>query len=243
VKNTVSEPTALDSLLAAKNPLLLTKARATAAVEWAESYAHCRQSPNCLLTPQAAQAADLLLARIWLAQGRTAAALELLQEALIPIEAAGRMRLALEAYILEALAYNQRQEAAQSQAALLRALALARPEGLTRIFVDNGCPLAALLAEARRLSPGHAAHLPETPRNGDTIQAAADAAQTEHLTDREQDILALIAQGQTNRQIADILYLSVGTVKGHINHIFSKLEVQNRTQALLRAHELGLLDL
>jgi LuxR family maltose regulon positive regulatory protein len=62
------------------------------------------------------------------------------------------------------------------------------------------------------------------------------------LTEREQEILSLIAQGQSNRQIADALFISVGTVKGHVNHIFGKLDVKSRTQALLRARELNLLD-
>jgi LuxR family transcriptional regulator, maltose regulon positive regulatory protein len=178
-----------------------------------------------------------------LAQGRTEAALNLLQEALGPIEAAGHIRLAVEAYILQALAYHRHQEAANSQKAVLRALALARPEGLTRVFVDNGRPLAALLLQARHLYPKYTAHLLEAIHDNGAAPSAPGAARTDPLTEREQDILALIAQGQTNRQIANILYLGIGTVKGHINHMFRKLNVQNRTQALLRARELGLLDL
>ena len=64
----------------------------------------------------------------------------------------------------------------------------------------------------------------------------------EPLTEREQEILALIALGQSNSQIASALFISVGTVKGHVNHIFGKLDVKSRTQALLRARELKLLD-
>lgn len=74
--------------------------------------------------------------------------------------------------------------------------------------------------------------------------AAADAAPSpllDPLTEREQEILNLIARGQTNRQIADALFISVGTVKGHVNHIFGKLDVTNRTQALVQARELNLL--
>ena len=62
----------------------------------------------------------------------------------------------------------------------------------------------------------------------------------EPLTDREQDVLRLLAQGQTNRQIADTLSVVVGTVKSHNNRIFGKLGVNNRTQAIVRAREAGL---
>ncbi|MCA9874205.1 MAG: response regulator transcription factor, partial [Anaerolineales bacterium] len=76
-----------------------------------------------------------------------------------------------------------------------------------------------------------------TPANGTASPALLDP-----LTERELDILSLIAQGQSNRQIADALFISVGTVKGHVNHIFSKLDVQNRTQAVIRARELELVE-
>jgi LuxR family transcriptional regulator, maltose regulon positive regulatory protein len=213
-----------------------------AAVEWAESYARCRQTPDCPLTPLAAQTADLLLARVWMARGRTEAALNLLQDLIRAAEAAGRIRLTVEAYTLQALAYDRQQETARSQKAILHALALAKPEGLVRVFVENGRPLAALLAQVRHLYPNYVAHLLNEMRAGAMTGAATDEACPDPLTEREQDILALLAQGQSNQQIASALYISVGTVKGHINHIFSKLNAQNRTQALLRAHELGLIE-
>jgi LuxR family maltose regulon positive regulatory protein len=62
------------------------------------------------------------------------------------------------------------------------------------------------------------------------------------LTGRELEILSLIAQGCSNRQIADKLVISVGTVKGHVNHILSKLDAPNRTGAVARARDLSLLD-
>jgi len=77
---------------------------------------------------------------------------------------------------------------------------------------------------------------------GGSVEGAAVSRLLDPLTEREQEILGLLAQGQSNRQIAGTLFISVGTVKGHVNHIFSKLEVKNRTQALVRARELGLLD-
>lgn len=212
------------------------------AEEWAETYARRRKTPDCPLPPLMAQAADLLLARIWLAQGHPAAALNLLQEALHELEAAGRIRLVVEANVLQALAYARQNETAASQKAVIRALALARPEGYVRVFVENGRSLAALLHHVRHLFPNYVAQLLSAMGEGAATSQAGSGLLLDALTERERDIMALIAQGQTNRQIADALFISVGTVKGHINHIFGKLAVQNRTQALVRARELDLLD-
>ena len=214
-----------------------------AAGEWAETYAAQRKTADCPLTPVNAQTADLLLARVWLAQGRPEAALELLQEALCEFEAAGRIRLIVEGNIVQAMAYARQNETAASQKALIRALTLAKPEGYARVFVENGRSLATLLHQARHLYPTYVAQLLSAIGERSPIAQAESGLPLDPLTEREQDILTLIAQGQTNRQIADALFISVGTVKGHINHILSKLDAQNRTQALIRARELGLLDL
>ena len=71
--------------------------------------------------------------------------------------------------------------------------------------------------------------------------AGAEAAHQQLLTARERDILRLLAAGMTNPQIAAQLVIGAGTVKTHTLHIYRKLEVANRTQAILRAQELGLL--
>jgi LuxR family maltose regulon positive regulatory protein len=103
--------------------------------------------------------------------------------------------------------------------------------------------MAALLHEAARqgINAAYATYLlpafaPEHP--GD----AANSTLIEPLTDRELEILSLIARGRSNRQIADSLFLSVGTVKGHINHILGKLDAQNRTEAVAHGRVLGLLE-
>jgi LuxR family maltose regulon positive regulatory protein len=63
----------------------------------------------------------------------------------------------------------------------------------------------------------------------------------EPLSDRELEVLALIAAGLSNREISQELYIAVGTVKRHTNHIYGKLGVHSRTQAVARSRELGLL--
>lgn len=215
----------------------------TAAAAWADDYVRQRAGENCALTPLLAQSADLLLARVWLAQGQTAAALGLLQEAIRQYEAAGRIRLVVEASVLQALTWAaQKQEAIAAQKVLIRALALAKQEGYIRLFVENGLALVPLLNQVRHLFPDYVSQLlnamPSSPPTGSPASLRLDS-----LTEREQEILSLIAQGQSNRQIADALFISVGTVKGHVNHIFGKLDVKNRTQALVRARDLNLLTL
>ena len=70
---------------------------------------------------------------------------------------------------------------------------------------------------------------------------AADAGLPEPLSDREQEILKLLAQGLSNREIADRLSLAQGTVKNYVTTILQKLGARDRTQAALRARELGLI--
>lgn len=62
----------------------------------------------------------------------------------------------------------------------------------------------------------------------------------EHLTEREREILSLVARGSSNRHIAEVLFLAEGTVKNHLSNILSKLGVRDRTQAALKARELGI---
>jgi DNA-binding NarL/FixJ family response regulator len=74
----------------------------------------------------------------------------------------------------------------------------------------------------------------------DAPKPAAPARLFPELTDRETEVLTLIAQGMTNAQIADRLYVSVKTVRNHVSNVFSKLQVADRAQAALRARDAGL---
>jgi len=80
-----------------------------------------------------------------------------------------------------------------------------------------------------------------TPHAYTTPSGYIDATMhIEQLTEREREILALIAQGASNRQVAERLYVTEGTVKNHMSSILGKLGVRDRTQAVLKAKELGL---
>lgn len=218
----------------------LTWGNSAAADIWARQYATQRHTKTTNLTPLLAQTADLLLARIWLEQGHTAEALELLQEIIDPLEATGRIRLIAEANILQALAWAAQKEWAAARQAFINALTLAKQEGYIRLFVENGQAIVPLLTQVRHLFPEYISQLLRTI-SPTPATAVATPQLLDPLTEREQEILNLIAQGHTNRQIASALFISVGTVKGHVNHIFGKLDVKNRTQALVQARQLDLL--
>lgn len=177
----------------------------------------------------------LSLARLCLVEGHTDEAWKILSRLSHPAELAGRDGTLLEVSLLQALALAQRHQPDRALACLNRALALAEPEQFARIFINEGQPLAYLLAQVTPRSP-YVAHL--------LAQMDASPATTvllDPLTGRELEILSLVAQGATNQAIADRLVIGLGTVKGHMNHILGKLDVCNRTEAVARARELDIL--
>jgi LuxR family maltose regulon positive regulatory protein len=174
------------------------------------------------------------------------AAIMLLGRLLHAAEMGGRSGALIEAAILHALAYQAQDKLDTSLMWLSRALALAEPEGYVQVFVDEGPALAPLLA--RSLSRGtHPAFVRQLlarihPQHGDEDpMATPHQLLIEPLSQRELVVLRLLAQGCSNQAIADELVIAVSTVKKHINNIFGKLGVANRTQAINRARDLGLL--
>jgi LuxR family maltose regulon positive regulatory protein len=190
----------------------------------------------------------LLLARIMVAQGRLAAADGLLRKLLDVAEAGGRTSRVIEILNLQALAL-QAAGSAEALVSLERALTLAESLGFVRTFVDEGPPMARLLysAVSRDVAPGYARRLlaafptsePEPAPPAPSPSQESDLL--EPLSERELEVLQLVAAGLTNREIASRLYLSLNTVKGHTRNIYGKLGVHSRTQAVARARALGLL--
>jgi LuxR family transcriptional regulator, maltose regulon positive regulatory protein len=187
-----------------------------------------------------------------------------LGQVLPAVEARGWTRYLIEALLLQALVCEKQREPTRAQAALERALILAEPEGYVRTFIDQGAPMAALLAQVARCeSPlaTYAATLlaafpstegrelrtedhpaqPSTRSPQHAVLNTQSTALVEPLSPRELEILGLIADGHSNQTIADTLIIAVSTVKRHVNNIYGKLDVQSRTQALARARELNLL--
>ena len=199
---------------------------------------------------QLAQQYELPLsrARVLLAKGDPPAALAVLRPFREQMEAKGWADERLRATVLEALAAHAQGAKDRAMQALGDALAMAEPGGFIRLFVDEGAPMAELLTEAaaRGLMPDYVGRLlsaftADQPQPEPEPAPSLSPPLSEPLTERELEVLRLIAEGLSNQEICERLFLALDTVKGHNRRIFSKLQVQRRTEAIARARELGLL--
>ena len=188
---------------------------------------------------------DLTLSRVLLAQDSAPEALVLLDTLLPPAEVAGRMGTVIEILTLRALAVQATNDTAQALGNLERALKLARPEGYARVFIDEGQPMRDLLRRAakRGIEPGYvglllAAGWPEKEKGQ---PATGMSALVEPLSDREIQVLGLLADRLTNSEIAQRLVISLPTVKSHTSNIYGKLGVHSRKDAVIQAIALGIL--
>lgn len=153
----------------------------------------------------------------------------------------GRTGRVIEILTLQALALHAQGESGRALNALNRALSLAEPEGYLRLFIDVGATLATLL---RQIPPRQAtATYAERLLTIFGPDAADDSIEPllEPLSERELEILQLVAAGLSNQKIGDHLFLTTGTIKWHISNIYGKLNVRKRTQAVARARDLRLL--
>ena len=199
----------------------------------------------------------LVLARVLLAQGRPAQAVSLLERLHAAAVAQNRTGSIIEIQTLLALALAASGEEAGAADALAGALTLACPQGYVRVFADEGTPMAALLgrlvaaqkteqAAARGVSLAYLARLfrafgqePAMPDSGQ--DAVAVPGLVEQLTAREVEILVLLSAGMPNPRIAQELVVTLDTVKKHVSHLLGKLGAANRTEAVTRARQLGLI--
>jgi LuxR family maltose regulon positive regulatory protein len=189
-------------------------------------------------------------ARVLLAQEDPSAALALLDPVRRQTATTGWPDERLKVLVVKALALHAHGEMDKAVQLMDEALALAQPGGFVRVFVDEGAPMARLLAEAaaHTMLPDYAGRVlavceTEQPRSDDRAhRPPARAAQplSGLLSQREIDVLRLMTEGLSNREISERLFLALSTVKGHNQTIFSKLQVQRRTEAVARARDLGL---
>jgi ATP/maltotriose-dependent transcriptional regulator MalT len=180
-------------------------------------------------------------------------ALQLLDNLRGDAEAADGRGSAIEILKLLALVLRAKDEKSRAIDFMGQVLALAEPEGYVRTFVDEGPPMLVLLSEtleARqqgRLDPANKvpAHylrkLLAALEGDDSGTMSPAEGLPEPLSARELEVLQLIAAGKSNRRIASELFVSVGTVKTHLNNVYRKLDAHSRTQALARARELNLI--
>jgi LuxR family maltose regulon positive regulatory protein len=172
----------------------------------------------------------------------------LLERLLKAAEEGGRTGSVIEILVLQAIACHAQDNLPAALMSLQQALTLAEPEGYVRIFLDEGPSMMQLLCEAatREIMPDYTGKLlagfeAEKRKSEGKSPLPPKQPLIDPLSQRELQILQLIAQGLSNREIGERLFLALDTVKGHNRKIFDKLQVQSRTEAIVRARELGLL--
>ena len=199
---------------------------------------------------------QIALASLHLAQGQAIEAQRLLDQQSVLAEAGGRTGRLIEILSLQALSLRQLEQPEKAAQVLSQALYLAIPEGYVRTFLDHGQPLYELLGKivsqdtsaqkmataAKRLVEDYARQLLKAFQLEGQIRSQGEAqALIDPLTNRELEVLEWLAAGLSNKTIADRLVVAPSTVKQHLKNIYGKLDVHNRTEAVARGRELGLL--
>jgi len=178
-------------------------------------------------------------------------AIGLLERLLDAAEEGKRISSLIEILVQLALAHEAMGDTQTALSMLERGLKLAEPEGYFSLFTDEGQPLKHLLKEAviQNIMPKYLNKLlatfdPNNRNNRDRTSQlfSSDQSPIEPLSKREKEVLQLVAQGLSNGEIAKQLFIAVGTIKGHNLKIFAKLEVKNRTEAVIKARDLGLVE-
>lgn len=204
-----------------------------AATQWAIKYQTIRDG-------QSHEIADLTLVRVLLKTGERKKIPSVLNPLIKQKQAQGQVRSVIESMILMALFHRAEKDIPSAVDSLSQALGLAVPEGFIRIFLDDREALLDLLPKARQTAPELV----------DAILGIRQAESNSHpspldqlpdpLSAQEIRVLGLIVAGKSNKEIADELVISMGTAKWHVHNILQKLGVGNRSQAIVRAKELGL---
>ena len=191
----------------------------------------------------------IVITRVLIAQGRFDEAGKLLHRLQEFAQKNGLVAREIEILALSALAIHAEGNLTEALSMLKRALALAEPGGFVSIFVDEGPPMARLLYEAlsSEIAPDYVHRLlasfpvAEPEKTDLPISQSPDSILVESLSDREIEVLQLIAEGLTNPEVGSRLYLSLHTVKVHTRNIYGKLGAHNRTEAVTKARALGVL--
>jgi LuxR family maltose regulon positive regulatory protein len=192
-------------------------------------------------------------------QGRCKEAYTLLEECLVKLRSCGLELPIIRALIIQASISDSQGEHALANDKIEEALSLAEAEGYIRTFVDEGEPIRSLLTHIRTKivqksrvdDPTYLHRLSyvdqllsafHSPASEKTIKPSSvnltPLILVDQLTEREVEVLQLIAAGLSNKEIAEKLFLSVGTVKAHTSSIYRKLDVPGRTRALAKAREI-----
>jgi LuxR family transcriptional regulator, maltose regulon positive regulatory protein len=221
------------------------------ATRWAED----RELRSTDDTDYSSELEYLTLARLLLVQGNHNEAADLLERLVVAAQSGGRGQTVIEGLTLHALVLRARNDERGALAALRRALALAEPEGYIRTFADEGETMADLLRKLLKawrkersddVPLEYVGTLLEalgaevtTPSRMDLRDAAGLVL--DPITERELEVLRLLDSDLSNREIAARLFVSLDTVKSHTRHLYAKLGVHNRHQAIARAKDFDLM--
>jgi len=230
----------LDSLVGAwEADFELRLGNVDAAVRWAESAGLLpTDSPDF-----SREAEYVTYARVLLAQKRPAEARTLLANLERYARSSGLVRSLITVCILQAAAHQALGQKEEALARLEEAVCLAAPEGYRRAFLDEGSAVLAVLPDVRRFAPEFIDSLLASTPVELSREKLVHYKQPliEPLSEREVEVLGLMAEGLSNQEIAAKLFISVGTVKTHVHNICGKLAAGSRTQATAQARQLGLL--
>ena len=224
----------------------IARAKLAQVLDWVENHAPDIETQILYTNQRAYQS----LARAMLALGELDSAGELLNRLYDWAKGKALKGRLIQVLVLQARLEQARGNTPQACAILEQALALGESQGYRRTFLDEGRPLGELLNViashglaqdyARQLLSMLIAETGESESSEQGVRLVGDVL-IETPSQREIEVLRLIAEGLTNQQIAERLVISLGTVKAHSSNIYRKLGVRNRTQALARARELNLI--
>jgi LuxR family transcriptional regulator, maltose regulon positive regulatory protein len=229
----------LDLIEALKVRICLETGKLKDAIQWMKNRQKNPSRSNVLLQ----EYMQMAYVRIMFAQGNWKKALELLLQMKEAAETSGRVLHGIEFSMIEAMILKKHGETDEALAVLKKAVPLAAPGGFVSIFVEEGPPMAELLEmlvdEHRDIPRDYVKKLILSFRLTKLIKTENEIV--ELLSERELEVLQLLAAGLPNKIIADELFVSANTIKTHLRNIFSKLNASSRIQAVKKAKELHLL--
>jgi LuxR family maltose regulon positive regulatory protein len=237
LQSSILHPEAESLLAAAKMELSLHRGDIPSAEQLADQRNYSVDYPiNLLNSSEYVQFGYLLLARKDVKQ-----AVNLAQHIIEFAASRGWNNVLIPANILHAQALMEQGQPARAIQSMRQALSLAQPEDYIRVFLDQGESMKKILDRMKSEGQGHRDYIDKLLAAFGETTASIQQPLIEPLSDRELEVLRLVALGKSNQQIADELVLATGTVKKHLNNVFGKLGVQNRTECVARARELNLL--
>lgn len=250
--------TRLATIMALRVQYALARDEREAAIHW---LMHYKPATEEQMSPLERELWYQARARLLIVQDKAEEAITLLEATLQTACLQGRIDSQVQLHILLTRAYYNANDIRHAKQALEQALLLAEPSGYRRMFLDEGDELAILLSELYRRFQKKPAieqnmHMLEYVHMllkglgmekdlpdwwGTESGLRRMPSPLDQLSEREQDVLRLIAEGHSNQQIARALVVAESTIKTHLNNIYTKLNVNSRLQALTKAHASGLL--